>query len=275
MDANRPLCGHLITHLDGEVAQLLQEKLNVDFSMIQTMTVADWAEFGQLGIDAKWLIDNIDKIEEIFGDVIKSQKVWNDAVVKLSKQGFKVIEGIDKGAVDLAIALTGRNSKLLEGKDRKTNAIALQQELRTVNNQLDQIANGSVLARALAELEEAKEKAINEPAVQAGVRAWSEQARATAKAAKMALQEGLAAFSHPSFPGNDGSFTGSDWGQPSNSNQSWSQSSFGSKPQQAIGGSNRDSIGFNWSGNIAGKAKQFSSNVVKGAKKIGKWFGIG
>lgn len=274
MDANRPLCGHLITHIDGEIAQLLKEKLNVDFSTIQTMTAADWAEFGQLGIDAKWLIDNIDKIEEIFGNVIKSQKVWNDAVVKLSKQGFKAIESIDKGAVDLAIALTGRNSKLLEGEDRKANAIELQAELRTVNNQLDQIANGSVLARALAELEEAKEKAANDPAVQAGIRAWGNQAKQAGKAAKMALQHGLAAFSHPQYPGNDGTFTGSDWEQPKSS-QSWGQNSFGSRPQQAIGGSNRDSIAFNWSGNVAGKAKQFSSNVVKGAKKIGKWFGIG
>ncbi len=274
MDANRPLCGHLITHIDPEIEQLLQKKLGINFSTIQTMTVADWAEFGQLGIDAKWVIDNIEKIEEIYGNIIKSQKVWNDAVVKLSKQGFKAIESIDKGAVDLAIALTGRNSKLLEGDDRKTNAIALQAELRTVNNQLDQIANGSVLARALAELEEAREKAANEPAVQAGIRAWGKQAKQTALAAKMGLQNGLAAFSHPQYPGNDGTFTGSDW-EPSSSSQSWGQNSFGSKSQQAIGGSSRDSIAFNWSGNVAGKAKQFSSNVVKGVKKIGKWFGIG
>ena len=281
MDANRPLCGHLITHIDPEIDQLLQEKLNINFSAIQTMTVADWAEFGQLGIDAKWVIDNIEKIEEIFGNVIKSQKLWNEAVVKLSKQGFKAIESIDKGAVDLAIALTGRNSKLLEGEDRKANAISLQAELRTVNNDLDQIANGSVLARALAELEEAREKAANEPAIQAGIRAWSKQAKQTALAAKMGLQNGLAAFSHPQYPGNDGTFTGSDWEQSSGS-QSWGQNSFGSKPQQAIGGSSRDSlakpskrIAFNWSGNVAGKAKQFGSNVVKGVKKIGKWFGIG
>ncbi|MEG3981871.1 hypothetical protein [Microcoleus sp. D3_18a_C4] len=274
MDANRPLCGHLITHLDPEIDQLLQEKLNVNFSAIQTMTVADWAEFGQLGIDAKWVIDNIDKIEEIFGNVIKSQKVWNDAVVKLSKQGFKVIESIDKGAVDLAIALTGRNSKLLEGEDRKANATSLQSELRTVNNELDQIANGSVLARALAELEEAREKAANEPAIQAGIRAWGKQAKRTAVAAKMSLQNGLAAFSHPQFPGNKGIFTGSDWEQPISS-QSWGQNSFVSRPQQTLGGSNQDSIAFNWSGNVAGKTKQFGSNVVRGAKKIGKWFGIG
>ena len=90
----------------------------------------------------------------------------------------------------------------------------------------------------------------------------------------MALQNGLAAFSHPQFPGNDGTFTGSDWEQPSNSSQSWGNS-FANKPQQALGGSNRDSIAFNWSGNVAGGVKQFSSNVVKGAKKIGKWFGLG
>ncbi|MEG3841028.1 hypothetical protein [Microcoleus sp. herbarium14] len=275
MDAGRPLCGHLITHLDPEIAQLLKEKLNIDFSRIQTMTVADWAEFGQLGIDAKWLIDNIDKIEEIFGDVITSQKLWNQAVLKVSKSGFKTIESIDKGAVDLAIALTGRNSKLLEGEDRKANAIALQQELRGINNQLDQISNGSVLARALAELEEARKKAASDPAVQAGIQAWSATAKQTARAAKMALQNGLASFSHPQFPGNDGTFTGSDWGQPSNSNQSWGQNYEANRPQQALGGSNQDLIAFNWSGNVAGKAKQFSSNVVKGAKKIGKWFGIG
>ncbi|MGB8691701.1 MAG: hypothetical protein WCD53_30865 [Microcoleus sp.] len=272
MDANRPLCGHLITHLDPEIAQLLQEKLNIDFSRIQTMTVADWAEFGQLGIDAKWLIDNIEKIEEIFGNVIKSQDLWNKAVVKVSKLGFKTIESIDKGAVDLAIALTGRNSKLLEGEDRKANAVILQEELRGINNQLDQISNGSVLARALAQLEEAREKAANEPAVQAGIQAWSKQAKQTAQAAKLALQNGLAAFSHPQFPGNNGTFTGSDWVQPSN--QSYGQS-FSSRPQQALGGSSRDSIAFNWSGNVAGKAKQFGSNVVRGAKKIGKWFGLG
>lgn len=273
MENNRALCPHLITHIDPEIAQLLQEKLNIDFSRIQTMTVADWAEFGQLGIDAKWLIDNIEKIEEIFGNVIKSEDLWNKAVVKISKLGFKTIESIDKGAVDLAIALTGRNSKLLEGEDRKANAVVLQQELRNINNQLDQISNGAVLARALAQLEEAREKAANEPAVQAGIQAWARQSKQTAQAAKLALQNGLAAFSHPQFPGNDGIFTGSDWGQ--SPSQSWGQSSFSSRPQQALGGNKQDSIAFNWSGNVAGKAKQFGSNVVRGAKKIGKWFGWG
>jgi hypothetical protein len=273
MENNGALCPHLITHIDPEIAQLLQEKLNIDFSRIQTMTVADWAEFGQLGIDAKWLIDNIEKIEEIFGNVIKSQDLWNKAVVKVSKLGFKAIESIDKGAVDLAIALTGRNSKLLEGEDRKANAVVLQQELRGINNQLDQISNGSVLARALAELEAAREKAANEPAVQAGIQAWGKQAKQNAQAAKLALQNGLAAFSHPQFPGNDGTFTGSDWGQ--SPSQSWGQSSFSNRPQQALGGNKQDSIAFNWSGNVAGKAKQFSTNVVRGAKKIGKWFGLG
>ncbi|WP_445246626.1 hypothetical protein [Microcoleus sp. OTE_8_concoct_300] len=275
MDANRPLCGHLITHLDPEVEALMQEKFRIDFSQIAKMGLAEWAEFGQLGIDAKWVIDNIDKIEEIFGNVITSIELWNKAVEKVSKKGIKVVEKLDKGAVDLAIAVTGRNSKLLEGDDRKANAVSLQSELRTVNNELDQIANGSVLARALAKLEEAREKAANEPAVQAGIRAWANQAKQTALAAKMGLQHGLAAFSHPQFPGNDGTFTGSDWTQPSNSNQSWGQNYEANKPQQSLGGSNRDSIAFNWSGNVAGKAKQFSSNVVRGAKKIGKWFGIG
>ena len=273
MDANRPLCGHLITHLDPEIDGFMKEKFGMDFSQMATMGVAEWAEFGQLGLDAKWVIDNIDKIEEIQGNVITSIELWNKAVQKASKKGIKVIEGLEKGAVDLAIALTGRNSKLLEGEDRKVNAIELQGQLRDVNNQIDQIANGSVLARAFAELEEAKEKAANEPAIQAGIRAWGNQAKQTAKAAKMGLQHGLAAFSHPQYPGNDGSFTGSGWEQPKSS-QSWGQNSFGSRPQQALGGS-RDSIAFNWSGNVAGKAKQFSSNVVKGAKKIGKWFGIG
>lgn len=273
MDANRPLCGHLITHLDPEIDGFMKEKFGMDFFQMATMGVAEWAKYGQLGLDAKWVIDNIDKIEEIQGNIITSIDLWNKAVQKASKKGIKVIEGLEKGAVDLAIALTGRNSKLLEGDDRKANAISLQAELRGVNNQLDQISNGSVLARALAELEEAREKAANEPAIQAGIRAWGNQAKQTGKAAKMGLQHGLAAFSHPQYPGNDGTFTGSDWEQPSNS-QSWGQNSFASKPQQALGGSNRDSIAFNWSGNVAGKAKSLTSNVVRGAKKIGKWFGI-
>ena len=43
MDANRPLCGHLITHLDPEIDAFMKEKFGMDFSQMATMGVAEWA----------------------------------------------------------------------------------------------------------------------------------------------------------------------------------------------------------------------------------------
>jgi hypothetical protein len=272
------LCGHLVTHIDPEIAQLMNEMLNVDFSIISTMTDEDWAKFGQLGIQAKWVIDNIELIEGIFGDIIDSQKKWNEAVVRLTKKGFGAIESIDKGAVDLALSLIQRKSKLLEGEDRKTNAIAMQADIRKTNNEIDQARNGMTLASKIAELDRIKEQALTEPDVQRAVAAWKEWSKQRGVAAKMALQHGLAVVEHPKFPGNEGTFSGvsEDWGQYVNVPQT---PQFGqSKQPLSIGGSatNRpkDSIIFSWSGDIAAKVKGFGGNVTKGAKKIGKWFGL-
>jgi hypothetical protein len=272
------MCGHLVTHIAPEIDQLMKEMLNVDFSIIAQMTEEDWARFGQLGIQAKWVIDNIEKIEEIYGNIIDSQKVWNDAVAKLSKKGFGVLETIDKNAVDLAIALSARKSKSLEGEDRKTNAIALQGDLRRTNNEIDQARNGMTLASKIAELDRIKEQALTEPDVQRAIAAWKEWSKQRGVVAKMSLQHGLAVVEHPKFPGNDGTFSGvsEDWGQYVNVPQT---PRFGqSKQPMSIGGSanrSKDSLSFSaqWSGDIAAKVKGFGSNIAKGGKKIGKWFG--
>lgn len=273
-EQERLLCGHLITHIDPEINQLCIEKLGVDFTELQRMTLSGWAQFGQLGIDAKWLLDNLEKIEEIYGNQIKSIKDWNAAVARLAKKGIGAIESFDSNAVELAIALSGRNSKILEGEDRKANALALQQQMRSVNNQKDQVASGIVLARANAELAAARQNAANDAEVRAGVQAWRERAKNYALAAKMALNQGLAAFDHPEFPEQ---FKPENAGW-NDADCSWAVPvSARSAPEPKTLGSGRhpDSISFNWSGNIAGRAKQFGSNVVRGAKTAGKWFGIG
>lgn len=260
---NGALCPHLITHIDPAIEQLLGEKLNINFSSIDTMTVEGFQEFGQLGIQAQWLIDNIEKIEKIYGQVIDSQVAWNKAVAALTKKGFSAIEGFDKNAVDAAISLKRRQSKLLEGEDRKENAELLHSQLRTDNNEKDEIRIGIRLAQSLAELDQAKADAMNEPAIQAAMAAWKVSIGGAARQAKLALQYGYDASSHPK------------WGESQQSFSDYQQPQFANYQPRQLGGSTRDSINFSgsWSGNIAGKAKQTIGNIGNGLKKIGRFFG--
>lgn len=266
-DSNRLLCGHLITHaIDPAVDGLMKEKFGMDFSTISQMTLEDWAQFGQLGIDAKWVIDNIGKIEEIQGNVITSIELWNQAVQKAIKRGIKVVEGLEKGSVDIALLMTGRNAKILEGEDRLTNAQSMHTQLRTINSAIDVAANQMVIARANAQLTKKNEEAANAPAIAAQMQEFNEFKVAPGKAAKLLLNNGLAGWEHPSMPDGISGNNSSDWPSGQQPNQP--------RQQRNISGStNPDSISFNWSGNIAGKTKNFGSNVVRGAKSIGNWFG--
>jgi len=201
MDSNRPLCGHLVTHIDPAIEQLLGEKLNISFSGISGMSAQDYMEFGQLGIDAKWLLDNIEKIEGIFGQVIDSQKSWNKAVAALTKKGFSAIEGFDKDAVDAVISQRRRESKINEGNDRIANAEGFFSQIRTNNNEIDRVRLSKELCGSFATLEAAKQQALSEPEVQAAMGAWKMSLGNAAKQARLGLDFGLATPSHPSLGG--------------------------------------------------------------------------
>ncbi len=266
-NSNRLLCGHLITHaIDPAVDNLMKEKFGMDFSQIASMTLEDWAQFGQLGIDAKWVIDNISKIEEIQGNVITSIELWNAAVQKAIKKGINVVEKLEKGSVDIALLMTGRNAAILEGQDRLTNAESMHTQLRAINSQIDQAANQMVIARANAQLTKKQEEAQNAPAIAAQMQEFSEFKIAPGKAAKLLLNNGLAGWEHPSMPEGISESDSSNWEQRSQQ-QTWQEQNRNPK--------NPDSIGFLWQGDIAKKTKQFGSNVVRGAKSIGNWFGGG
>lgn len=258
-NSNGALCPHLITHIDPAIESLLSEKLGISFNINQ-MTVESFQEFGQLGIQAQWLLENIQLIEKIYGQVIDSQVAWNKAVAALTKKGFSAIEGFDKQAVDAAILVKRRASKLLEGQDRLANADALHAKLRSDNNERDRIRIGVRLAQSLAELEQARADAASEPAIQAAMAAWKSNLGNQAKQAKLALQYGYDASSHP------------NWGGANQSGYSQPQFVGGYQPRQ-IGGSSRDAINFNWSGNMAGSAKNFLANIGNGLKKVGRFFG--
>lgn len=255
------LCPHLITHIDPAIESLLGEKLGINFSNINSMTVESFQEFGQLGIQAQWVLDNIELIEKIYGKVIDSQVAWNKAVAALTKKGFGAIEGFDKNAVDAAISLKRRASKLLEGQDRLVNADTLHSQLRADNNEKDKIRIGVRLAQSLAELEQARADAASEPAIQAAMAAWKANLGVAAKQAKLALQYGYDASSHPKWGGQLAGASGQN-------------SQFGGYQQpRQIGGSSRDAINFNWSGNMAGSVKDFIGNIGNGIKTIGRFFG--
>ncbi|NJR24643.1 MAG: hypothetical protein HC786_22045 [Richelia sp. CSU_2_1] len=266
MSEDRLLCGHLITHLQPEVAADMEQGFGIDFNQIAKWTLEDWAEFGQLGIDAQWVLDNLAKIEEVYGKVIDSIDKWNDAVGRLAKKGYTALERIDKRDAELAIAIAQRQAKILEGQDRLTNARSLHADLRKTHSDTDLVNNGMILARALAELQKAKDKAAKDPLIQQSIEEWRKDAKATGQAAKILLQNGFAGYSHPNFPGNDGTYSGTI-------DAEWSDIPV--KSQYQLGGSKQDSISFNWSGNIAGRTKQFVRNVGVGSKKVGKWFGFG
>ncbi|AGZ61797.1 MAG: hypothetical protein [Phormidium phage MIS-PhV1A] len=254
------LCPHLITHIDPAIESLLREKCGIEFSSINQWTLESFQEFGQLGIQAQWLIDNIELIEKIFGQVITSQVVWNKAVDHLTKLGFGAIEGFDKQAVDAAIAFKRRASKLLEGQDRLANADVLHSQLRSDNNEKDRIRIGTLLAKSFASLEQAKKSAMNEPAIQEAVAVFNESVGQNAKRAKLALQYGNDAPSHPLWNGSN-NFSGS--GEYSGSFGSFS----GSEYRQLGGGGSP--MGFIKS------AKEMVGNIANGFRKIGQFFGGG
>lgn len=258
---NSALCPHLITHIDPAIESLLREKCGIEFSSINQWTLETFQEFGQLGIQAQWLIDNIELIEKIYGQVIDSEVAWNKAVDKLTKKGFSAIEGFDKQAVDAAISLKRRTSKLLEGQDRLANADLLHAQMRSDNNEKDKIRIGVRLAQSLAELEQARADAMNEPAIQAAMAEWKANLGTQAKQAKLALQYGYDASSHPKWGG-----------ELASAGNQMSQSQF-SGYQRQLGGSPRDAINFNWSRSIAGTAKNFVGNIGNGFKKISRFFG--
>lgn len=259
------LCPHIITHIDPAIESLLGEKLGLNFSNINSMTVEGFQQLGQLGIQAQWLLDNIEKIEKIYGQAIDSQVAWNKAVAALTKKGFSAIEGFDKNAVDAAISLKRRESKILEGNDRLTNADTLHFQFRADNNEKDKIKIGVRLAQSLAELEQARQAAQSEPAIQAAMAAWKQTLGVAAKQAKLALHYGNDAPTHPRWGGDFG-------GQLPSAQQ---PQFAGYQKQRQLGGSPQDSISFsgNWSGNVAGKTKQFVSNVQTGFQKVRKFFG--
>lgn len=259
--SNGALCPHLITHIDPAIESLLSEKLGISFSNINQMTVESFQEFGQLGIQAQWLLDNIQLIEKIYGQVIDSQVAWNKAVAAVTKKGFSAIEGFDKQAIDVAISVKRRASKLLEGQDRLANADLLHSRLRSDNNEKDRIRIGVRLAQSLAELEQARADATSEPAIQAAMVAWKTNLGNQAKQAKLALQYGYDAPSHP------------NWGGPGLGQSGYPQPQFAYQSRQ-LGGSG-DAIGFNfnWSGNMASSAKNFMGNIGNGFKKISRFFG--
>lgn len=275
MDNNQALCPHLVTHIDPAIEALLNEKLKISFSDINQMTVEGFKEFGQLGIQAQWLLDNIELIEKIYGQVIDSQKAWNKAVATLTKKGFSAIEGFDKNAVDAAISVKRRESKILEGQDRLANADTLHNQLRLDNNEKDKVRIGVRLAQSLAELNAAKESALNEPDIQAAMANWKATLGVAAKQAKLALQYGHDAPSHPQWGGQaqlSGSYSGQ--AQPQFGGQSQAQFGGYRQPRQ-LSGASADSFNFsgNWSGNIAGSTKRFLGNVGNGFNKIGRFFG--
>lgn len=267
MNSSQSLCSHLVTHIDPAIESLLQEKLGINFSNINQMTIESFKEFGQLGIQAQWVIDNIELIEKIYGQVIDSQKAWNKAVATLTKKGFSAIEGFDKNAVDAAISVKRRESKILEGQDRLLNADTLHNQLRLDNNEKDKVRIGVRLAQSLAELNAAKESALNEPDIQAAMANWKATLGVAAKQAKLALQYGHDAPSHPQW-GGQAQLSGSYSGQ--------SQVQFGGyrQPRQ-LSDASPDSFNFsgNWSGNIAGSTKRFLGNVGNGFNKISRFFG--
>jgi uncharacterized membrane protein YgcG len=250
------LCPHLITHIDPAIESLLREKCGIEFSSINQWTLETFQEFGQLGIQAQWLIDNIELIEKIYGQVITSQVVWNKAVDHISKLGFSAIEGFDKQAVDAAIVFKRRASKLLEGQDRLVNADVLHSQLRSDNNEKDRIRVGVLLAKSFASLEQSKKSAINEPAIQEAVAVFTETVGLSAKRAKLALQYGNDAPSHPLWNGSDNFSSSSSGSSGSFSGSGYRQIGGGSSPMSFIE-----------------SAKEMVGNIANGFRKIGKFFG--
>jgi hypothetical protein len=259
MESNGAICPHLITHIDPAIESLLREKCGIELSSINQWTLETFQNFGQLGIQAQWLLDNIELIEKIYGQIIDSQVSWNKAVAALTKKGFSAIEGFDKQAVDAAISLRRRASKLLEGQDRLANADVLHSQLRSDNNEKDKIRIGVRLAQSLAELEQAKNDAMSEPAIQAAMAAWKQTLGIQAKQAKLALQYGYDASTHPKWGGE---FC------VGNQAQSWgNQSQFSGYQQPRQFGNSGDAI--NWTS----YAKNFVGSIGNGLKKISRFFG--
>lgn len=246
---------------------MLAKDYNIDgLDVPSSLTLDDFEELGQRAIEIQWLLDNLPDIRDKLLLVIKGQVSWEQMKCELMKAGYKGAGDIKKSTIDALIAEQGFNAKVAQQDYRLTaNTKKFGQETAEINAFTDSLIEfdlASLRARNAATLEQKRQAANSEDA--AAIAEW-EAARKNndLEAARMLLQYGSAARSHPKFPGNRQAIGGS----------SRQQAAFGGgfsgnqQPQY------RDQLKVELNGNVAGAVNRVANRVGNGVRKAIKFFG--
>lgn len=244
---------------------MLANDYNIDgLDVPSSWTLEDFEELGQRAIEIQWLLDNLPDIRDKLLLVIKGQVSWEQMKCELMKAGYKGAGDIKKSTIDALIAEQGYNAKAAQQDYRLiANTKKFGQETTEVNAFTDSLIEldlASLRARNAAILEQKRQAANNEDA--AAIAEWEASRKNNdLEAAKMLLQYGPAARSHPKFPGASRAIGGS----------TRQQASFG-----GLGGNQqpqyRDQLKVELNGNVAGAMNRVANRTGNGIKKLKKFF---
>lgn len=246
---------------------MLAKDYNIDgLDIPSTLTLDDFEELGQRAIEIQWLLDNLPDIRDKLLLVIKGQVSWEQMKCELMKAGYKGAGDIKKSTIDALIAEQGFNAKVVQQDYRLTaNTKKFGQETTEVNAFTDSLIEfdlASLRARNAAILEQKRQAASQEDA--AAIADWEAARKSNdLEAARMLLQYGSAARSHPKFPGGAQVIGGS----------SRQQAAFGG----GFGGNQqpqyRDQLKVELNGNVAGVMNRVANRVGTGFRKVMTFFG--
>lgn len=246
---------------------MLANDYNIDgLDIPSRLTLDDFEELGQRAIEIQWLLDNLPAIKEKLLLVIRGQVSWEQMKCELMKAGYKGAGDIKKSTIDALIAEQGFNAKVAQQDYRlAANTKKFGRETAEANAFTDSLIEldlASLRARNAAVLEQKRQAANSEDA--AAIAEW-EAARKNndLEAAKMLLQYGTAARSHPKFPGTSRAIGGS-----SRQQAAFGGGGFGGNQQPQY----RDQLKVELNGNVAGAVNRVANRAGNGVKKLKNFF---
>jgi hypothetical protein len=270
---------------DEEGETMLREDYNLSTANFSEFTSHDWAAIGERSIQAKWFLDHLKEIKERFQLLIDAQISFRQFQGWLMEEGYKGAEKIKEAQIDVAVARAKLGATVAVQDYRLTK----QQEQFDGEVEQDKLLWDNkviaAIAKKVAEVDAALAKLQGNPEFAEQLRKWKADEDNSYKEAAYGLKYGFHGLTHPAL--NPPS---SSQAQISQSNQSQfvsapisSGAGLAARGRASIAAATtatakaKDSINVavNWSGDIAGKVKGVASQINRGFKRVGTFFGVG
>lgn len=128
---SKQMANHVISHGYEFVREMILQKYDLDLDKLKNSTSAQIGILKDAARRSRWLGNNVDRLEELAGDIIDGEVSWVEGIAKIAERAGRGAEKIEKATGDM------QNANLKWQAAQKKEGIKADERSQIIDNEVE------------------------------------------------------------------------------------------------------------------------------------------